>query len=96
MGAEKKRDWAAFLVTLLAVSALVIFTFFGEYGLIHSRNLQQDYDQIQARIATLAVQNERLQSEIHALSNDPNRMEKLIRSELGMVREDETVFLFEK
>ena len=44
--------------------------------------------------AEAEAQNEGLRVEINSLRNDPSYIERVARTELGMVRDDELVFQF--
>lgn len=79
----------------LALVALILgFALFGERGILHMLKLSSQKAEFAARIAAIEAQNDQLRIEISALKNDRNYIERIARTELGMVRDDELVFQF--
>ena len=72
---------------------LLLFLFFGEYGLLHLSHLRQERDQIEARMHLLREENRLLRMETQRLRNDPAYLEQVIRDEMGFVAPDELVFV---
>lgn len=78
-----------------AFIALVMgFALFGDRGVIHLVQLSSQKDALLEKVATAEQQNEELRAKISALRSDRRTIERIARTELGMVREDELVFQF--
>jgi cell division protein FtsB len=79
----------------LALVALILgFAFFGDRGILHMLNLSSQKAILSQELAKFETQNERLRIEITALRSDRRHIERIARTELGMVRDDELVFQF--
>ena len=79
----------------LALVALILgFALFGERGILHMLNLSGQKTLLVQELAEIETQNEELRVEIAALKNDRRYIERIARTELGMVRDDELVFQF--
>ncbi|MEW6296524.1 MAG: septum formation initiator family protein [Thermodesulfobacteriota bacterium] len=74
---------------LLAASTLV-----GERGLLHLRRLRQELQSLEATALTLLRENEALRERIARLREDDEFLEKIVREELGYVREGEFAYRF--
>jgi cell division protein FtsB len=80
----------------LALVALILgFALFGDRGILHMLQLSKQKTELVARIGEFEAQHEQLRSEISALKNDRSYIERVARTELGMVRDDELVFQFQ-
>lgn len=87
-----KRLWlpaVLLLYVVLALSALV-----GERGLLHLRDLRQEQRVLEAEVVTLVRENGELRSRIARLQTDDAFFEKVVREELGFVKEGEFVYRF--
>lgn len=79
----------------LALIAIILgFAFFGERGILHMLKLSNQKAALEQKLADVETQNEQLRGEIAALRNDRHYIERIARTELGMVRDDELVFQF--
>jgi len=81
--------WPLLLVALILGVAL-----FGDRGILHMLKLNSQKEALSAEIAGFEAQNEQLRQEIVALRGDRRYIERLARTELGMVRDDELIFQF--
>ena len=80
----------------LALVALILgFALFGDRGILDMLQLSSQRSELVGKIGELETQNEQLRIEISALKNDRNYIERVARTELGMVRDDELVFQFQ-
>ena len=80
----------------LALVALILgFALFGDRGILHMLKLSSQKTELAAKISEFEAQNEQLRIEISALKNDRSYIERVARTELGMVRDDELVFQFQ-
>jgi cell division protein FtsB len=87
------RRKAATLASIIALVALIVGALFGDRGLLHLMDQRRRAEVLAGEVADLQAENVRLAGEIAALRTDPRAIERLAREELGMVRDDETVFL---
>lgn len=79
----------------LALIVLILgFALFGERGILNMLQLSGQKAELVGQIEDLEAQNETLRMEISALRNDRHHIERIARTELGMVRDDELVFQF--
>lgn len=79
------------------VSALIFFlfllaAFFGDQGLIKLYRLRKVEKTILSKNSQLELKNKKLISEIQDLKN-PQQLERIIRTDLNMIRPDEMVFI---
>ena len=79
---------------LILVVLILGFALFGERGILHMLKLSSQKASLVEEITRHEVQNEALRREIDALKNDRGYIERVARTELGMVRDDELVFQF--
>ena len=56
--------------------------------------LNSQKDSLAAKVSAVEEQNEQLRAEITSLRSDRRYIERVARTELGMVRDDELVFQF--
>jgi len=79
----------------LALVVLILgFAIFGERGILHMLKLSGQKAVLAQKISEAEAQNEGLRTEITALRSDRRYIERIARTELGMVRDDELVFQF--
>jgi cell division protein FtsB len=79
----------------LALVVLILgFAVFGERGILHMLKLSGQKAVLAQEISEAEAQNEGLRTEITALRSDRRYIERIARTELGMVRDDELVFQF--
>lgn len=79
----------------LAVVVIILgFAFLGDRGILHMLKLSSQKDALAQKVAEVESQNEQLRVEIASLRGDRRYIERLARTELGMVRDDELVFQF--
>ena len=79
---------------LALVALLLGFALFGERGILHMLKLSGQKAGLTQKIAEFEAQNYDLRIEIAALRSDRRYIERIARTELGMVRDDELVFQF--
>ena len=79
---------------LALVALLLGFALFGDRGILHMLNLSGQKAGLAQKLAAAETQNEELRVEIAALRSDRRYIERIARTELGMVRDDELVFQF--
>ena len=74
---------------------LLFFLVFGRMGLIAHMRLSDEAGRIEQEAAAARQEIATLTAEAHDLVHDPHTIERISRERLGMVRADETVFLFQ-
>lgn len=79
----------------LALVALILgFALFGDRGILHMVKLAGQKADMEQQIAEAEAENKVLRGEIDSLRSDRRYIERVARTELGMVRDDELVFQF--
>ncbi len=86
---ERFWVWAALAIGV-AIGAVALF---GDQGLREVRRLKVERQQLADEIARLRTQRASLEQEVLELRDNPRAVEERARRDLGMIREDETVFL---
>ena len=90
---KKKRLLLLILISLLILGLL---TFFGEKGILHLLHLQKELVRIKEKNIKLDEENQKLREEVKNLQSDKRCIEEIARKELGMVKEGEIIYQFEK
>ena len=80
---------------LLALYLLASYTL-GEMGLVKYYRMKAQYNALTEEIATLRQDNARLMRDVHALKTDPACIERIARDELGLARQGEIVYYYDK
>ncbi len=85
------------LSVLIAGLILLVwyFSLFGEKGLIKIIQLRRERDRIIADVSRMEEENKRLQEEIKRLREDSRYLESVARRDLGLIKENEILFIFE-
>ena len=60
------------------------------------QELKDKTQQLQAKIDTISIENERLKSELLRMQEDPVYQEEVIRNKLGVVRKGEVIYRIEE
>ena len=79
------------ILTLLA--GMVYSLIFSDYGYLVYRQEQERLSTLQAKLAKLRQQREKLAKEILRLRHDPKALEELVHRELGYVHPDEYMLI---
>ena len=83
-----------FAIAGLVLLVLLLYRFwFGESGWFALRQLEADVATQDARTTALAERNRALATEVRALKAGPEAVEGRARTDLGMVKEGETLYL---
>lgn len=90
----KRRGLVILLVGLIIL--IWYFTIFGEKGVIKIIELRRERDRLLADISRIEQDNERLAQEIKRLREDADYLESVARRDLGLIRENELLFIFEQ
>ena len=79
----------------LALVALILgFGLFGDRGILYMMKLSGQKADLAQKITDVESENQALRVEIDSLRGDRRYIERVARTELGMVRDDELVFQF--
>ena len=73
--------------------ALQLTLWVGEGSIVHYLSLQSKISQQKAHIAELEARNQVLALDVYHLQNGYDAVEAYARSELGMIKSDETFYL---
>jgi cell division protein FtsB/cell division protein DivIC len=76
------------------IAVMFAFALFGNRGILHLFQLKRQQAGLEQQLAQIEEINNGLRKEITSLSADRRHLERMARSQLGMVREDEMVYQF--
>jgi cell division protein FtsB len=76
------------------VAVILGFALFGNRGILHIFKLKRQQADLQQQLSQVEAVNAGLRQEIASLSTDRRHLERMARSQLGMVRDDEVVYQF--
>ena len=76
------------------VVVVFVFALCGDRGILHLFKLKRQQAELQQQLAQVEAVNDGLRKEITSLSADRRHLERMARSQLGMVRDDEVVYQF--
>lgn len=80
---------------LLFLNGLLLYAIcFSSHGLPGYRKQNEQVRELEERIVRLKEDNQSFFDKIQALKNDPRAQEKLVRQELGWVRDNEVILEF--
>jgi cell division protein FtsB len=86
----RRRLW---LVLTLAVCLFLVYSAIGERGFVRLNRMMDQTDELRSRVRGLEESNVKLAEQVSLLRDDPATIEDLARTELGMVRDGETVYI---
>jgi cell division protein FtsB len=89
----KGRGLSIFLIGLILL--VWYFSLFGEKGVIKIIQLRRERDRILADVNRIQDENKTLQEEIKRLREDSRYLESVARRDLGLIKENEVLFIFE-
>jgi len=89
---KKKRFLLFILISFLILGFL---TFLGEKGVLHLLRLQKELGRIKETNVKMEEENQRLKEEVRRLQYEKRYIEEIARKELGMVKEEEMIYLFD-
>ena len=82
---------------LLLLNALLFQSiFFSSQGILGFRRQCAQVEELEAKILNLKEENQKLFRKIQAFKNSPRAQEKMVREELGWLRENELLIEFQK
>ena len=83
-------------ITLLFLALMAAWLGFGERGFIHLYRMEKDRQAHIERIRTLEKENQGLLEEINRLRTDKDYLESVARTELGLVKDNEILYRFNR
>ncbi len=83
------------MVLLLCICYFVWLTWFGNRGNRALNLVEAEIEQIKNHNQELAVENQRYSLKIRRLQSDARYQELVVRRELHLIRDNETLFLFD-
>lgn len=93
----KKKSFIKFLIAAsLFIGVVVAWLGFGERGFFNLVKMQKERQAYLERIERLKNENQALIDEIRRLRTDEQYLESIARKELGLIKEGETLYRFEK
>jgi cell division protein FtsB len=93
--ASRMKGKGFFLLLVGLILLVWYFSLFGEKGLIKIIQLRRERDRITADVSRMEEENKRLQEEIKRLRDDSRYLESVARRDLGLIKENEILFIFE-
>jgi cell division protein FtsB len=81
------------LLLIFVTLVLVIDSLVGEKGLMESMRARRQYREVAASLEAVRHENARMREEVRRLKEDPAAIESLAREELGLIRQDEILFI---
>lgn len=94
---EQRKRRAVFTAVIALVLVYLAASFLlGDMGYLSYKRLVSARGNIQAEVEAVKQRNVELEEEVRALKDDPEAIERLAREDLGLGREDELIFNFEK
>lgn len=82
------------LAVYLVIAVAVALMFFNEISKVYF--LKNENKRIEKRIEDLEAQNRAYREEIKALKQDERYIEKILREDLGMIKDKEKIFRFKE
>jgi cell division protein FtsB len=76
------------------VAVMFVFALSGDRGILHIFKLKRQQADLRQQLSQAEEVNTGLRQEIASLSTDRRHLERMARSQLGMVRDDEVVYQF--
>ena len=96
MGWNKKDLFKLTLLSMVLVSLAVAWLGFGEHGFVHLYRMERERQTYMEKIHQLEQENRELMDEIQRLRTDRDYIESMGRRELGLIKNDEVIYRFDK
>ena len=93
---NKKDALKISLITLLFLGLIITWLAFGKRGFIHLYRMEKERQAYLEKIQRLEENNRKLVEEIRRLQNDKEYIENIARKELGLIKDNEIIFRFDK
>ncbi len=96
MAWNKKSLFKFVFFSLLLLSLTVAWLGFGEHGFVHLYRMEKERQSYLEKISRLERENRELLEEIERLRTDKEYVESMGRRELGLVKDDELLYRFDR
>ncbi len=90
------RKHVAVLVAVIVVGAALVFTVFGEVGIVSAWRVNRNEQRLEEENARLREDIGRLRAEVARLRTNPAYIEEIARKELGLIGKQENVIVLER
>jgi len=84
------------MFVFLLLSFFLFFIIWGDQGVIDLLQLKKEHEQLSKYSSEIEYENMNLHRIINRLKHDPEYVERIARTELGMIRKDETILKFSR
>lgn len=92
-----RKDYIKFVsFSFLLLALVVAWLGFGEHGFVHLYQMEKERQIYQEKISQLERENHELLEEINRLRTDKDYIESMGRRELGLIKNGEIIFRFDK
>ncbi len=95
LGHRLKRH-APLLIAVIVGGAVLLFTVFGEVGIVSAWRADRSRKQLEEENARLREDIGRLRAEVNRLRTNPAYIEEIARKELGLIGRQENVIVLER
>ena len=96
LGFSKKGLFRFSLIAVLLLALIIAWLAFGDRGFFHLYEMEKEKALYLEKISTLEKKNQELLEEINRLRTDKAYIESTARRELGLIKENETLYRFKK
>lgn len=93
---SRAAGWLLPFGLLISAVVAVPLHLFDPQGMPRYRALRAEIDVLETQNRSYRDEVRQLAAQVRALRTDPEALERVARDELGMIREDELVFQFER
>ena len=93
---NKNRRFLNFIYVLLILLLLSWILFWGNNSFYKKWKLKRKINRMEQQYNTLKAQNDSLANYNYRLKTDPEAAEEVAREEHGLIKSDETVFIFKE
>ncbi len=93
---DRLRKHAPLLVAAIIGGAVLLFTVFGEVGILSAWRVDRSRKQLEEENVRLRGEIGRLRAEVNRLRTNPAYIEEIARKELGLIGKQENVIVLER
>jgi cell division protein FtsB len=93
---KKKAFFKFLIISSLFLGLVIAWLGFGEKGFFNLAKMEKERQAYFERIQQLKNENQELRNEIERLRIDDQYIETIARKELGLIKENETLYRFDR
>ena len=93
---SREKQLLSYAGLFFALFILIWIFFAPKRGILDLFRAQEELKKVQTENKRLGEENKALQEEIDRLRNDPDYLEEKARKDYGMLKENETLYIFKK